>query len=309
MEFQGVVKKFLEYAKAVKGVSSHTVRAYTLDLNGVMSYLKEAEAPLALEAITKRSVRRYLAHLYEQKASARTVLRRLSALRSLFRFALREKLVVENPLEEIDSPKKGRKLPVSITYEQVESLLAQPDPSSYLGLRDLAMMELMYSSGLRLSEVTGLNRSALDRKGLLLLIHGKGKKQRRVPITKTAADRILQYLDHPERAAENAEHKAQQDQDAIFLNRWGKRLSCRSVDRTFAGYLKASGLCEKITPHTIRHTIATHWLEQGMDLKTIQLLLGHASLATTTVYTHVSCKLKREVYDKTHPRAKRPVDE
>src|SRR5690606_22879999 len=131
------------------------------------------------------------------------------------------------------------------------------------------------------------------------------KKQRETPITETAALWIVKYLCSSERSLETKEHKAEADPKAIFLNRWGKRLTARSVDRNFAAYLKSSGLSERITPHTIRHTIATHWLENGMDLKTIQLLLGHASLATTTIYTHVSTKLKREVYDRTHPRAKK----
>ena len=135
-------------------------------------------------------------------------------------------------------------------------------------------------------------------------IFGKGKKQRTALVTQTAAEWVLRYLRDPERGLDTKEHKAEQDKAAIFLNRWGKRLTARSVDRQFAAYLKQSGLSEAITPHTIRHTIATHWLEKGMDLKTIQLLLGHTCLSTTTIYTQVSMKLKRDVYDKTHPRAK-----
>jgi site-specific recombinase XerD len=159
-------------------------------------------------------------------------------------------------------------------------------------------MELFYSSGLRLSELVGLKRRDFDIKNQILTIYGKGKKQRQSPITKTAADWVVSYLNDPNRSS------IEKDKEKIFLNRWGGPLSARSVDRKFAIYLKSSGLSEKITPHTIRHTIATHWLENGMDLKTIQMLLGHTSLATTTIYTHVSSKLKREVYDKTHPRAK-----
>jgi integrase/recombinase XerC len=225
-------------------------------------------------------------------------MRRLSALRSFFKFAMREKIASENPLEEIESPKKEKKLPVSITYGQIEILFSQPDTSDYLGFRDRAIMELFYSSGLRLSEVAGLNRSECDLKNQMLNIYGKGKKQRQTPITKTAAEWISNYLNHPERPL------VEKDGEAVFLNKWGARISPRSIDRNFAAYLKASGLSERITPHTIRHTIATHWLENGMNLKTIQMLLGHTSLATTTIYTHVSPRLKREVYDKAHPRAK-----
>jgi integrase/recombinase XerC len=282
------VDQFLSHLNLAKGVSEHTLRAYRLDLVAFFNFVEGEE-------VTKRAVRRYLAHLHEEKASSRTILRRLSSLRSFYRYALREKWVELSPLDEIDSPKKEKRLPISITYPQVQLLFAQPDTSSYLGFRDRAIMELFYSSGLRLSEVAGLNRRDFDAKNQVLNIFGKGKKQRQAPITSTAADWLLRYLNHPERDEKEVQ--------AIFLNRHGKRLSPRSIDRNFAAYLKRSGLSERVTPHTIRHTIATHWLENGMDLKTIQMLLGHTSLATTTIYTHVSPKLKREVYDKTHPRA------
>lgn len=288
MDFYKAIEQFLSHLNLVKGASSHTIRNYRLDL---ISFLNFAGS----ETVTKKTVRRYLSHLYEKKIAVKTVLRRLSSLKSFYRHAMKEKWTVENPLEEIESPKKEKRLPVSITYEQVELLFNQPDTSDYLGFRDRVIMELFYSSGLRLSEVAGLNRRDYDAKNLILNIFGKGKKQRQAPITDTAADWIDRYLSHPERGEKDAQ--------AIFLNRWGYRLSVRSIDRNFAAYLKRSGLSERITPHTIRHTIATHWLENGMDLKTIQLLLGHSSLSTTTIYTHVSSKLKREVYDKTHPRA------
>ncbi len=288
MDFYKAVEQFLSHLNLAAGASEHTLRAYLLDLTSFLKFVGD-------EQVTKRVVRRYLSHLYEKKTSTRTVLRRISALRSFYKHAIREKWTTENPLEEIESPKKEKKLPVSINYAQVQHLFTQPDISDYLGFRDRAIMELFYSSGLRLSEVTGLNRRDFDAKNLILNIFGKGKKQRQAPITQTAADWLTRYLKHPERD--------EKDPQAIFLNKWGKRLTSRSVDRNFAAYLKASGLSERITPHTIRHTIATHWLENGMDLKTIQVLLGHTSLATTTIYTHVSSKLKREVYDKTHPRA------
>ena len=304
MDFQQASDRFLTHLSAAKGVSPHTLRGYRLDLNSFLAFAKrEMDADVGIGTVTKRLVRRYLSHLHEAKASTRTVLRRLSALRSFFKYAVREKIALENPLEEIDSPKKEKRLPVSLTFDQIEHLFAQPDLSSYLGYRDRAIMELFYSSGLRLSELVGLNRRDFDEKSGILNVFGKGKKQRQAPITETAARWLQNYLNHPERKRDTKEHRGEQDDQAIFLNKWGKRLTARSVDRSFAAYLKASGLSETITPHTIRHTIATHWLENGMDLKTIQLLLGHTSLATTTIYTHVSSKLKREVYDKTHPRA------
>jgi integrase/recombinase XerC len=291
MDFNQALEKFLSHLQHSRGVSDHTLRAYRLDLEALHRFAKK-------EAISKRLIRRYLAHLHEENLSIRSVLRRLSSYRSFFKFAMREKLVEENPLEEIDSPKKEKKLPVSITYQEIEVLFSQPDTSDYLGFRDRVIMELFYSSGLRLSELAGLNRGDCHLKNHILTIYGKGKKERQTPITKTAAEWLTKYLEHPERPL------IEKDEKAIFLNKWGTRLTTRSIDRNFAAYLKASGLSERITPHTIRHTIATHWLEKGMDLKTIQTLLGHTSLSTTTIYAHVSPKLKREVYDKTHPRAR-----
>jgi integrase/recombinase XerC len=301
MEFKDAMKRFLTYLQISKGASEHTIRGYRIDLQGIIN--ASSEDPLLLEAVTKRTIRHFLSCLYEKRASSRTILRRLASLRSFYKFAIQEKLVFENPLEEIESPKREKKLPVSVSYAQVEQLLSQPDLTDYLGLRDRTIMELMYSSGLRLSEVVGLNKSHLDAKNQQLTIFGKGKKQRITPITQTALNWLARYLQSPERLLDCRNHRAETDPFPIFLNRWGKRLTARSVDRHFAAYLKASGLSEHITPHTIRHTIATHWLEQGMDLKTIQLLLGHCCLSTTTIYTHVSSKLKRDVYDKTHPRA------
>jgi len=287
---KNTVAKFLRYLEVVKNVSPHTLRAYQTDLHAFLAFAGD-------EPISKQLVRRFLSQLHEKKRNTKTVLRSLSALRSLYKYAMREKIIDHNPLEEIESPKKEKKLPVSITYAQVLHLFTQPDASTYTGYRDRVIMELFYSSGLRLSELVGLNRKDFDAKNRILNIFGKGKKQRQAPITETAATWLASYLDHAERPL------MEQDAEAIFLNKWGQRLSPRSVDRNFAAYLKKSGLSERITPHTIRHTIATHWLENGMDLKTIQLLLGHTSLATTTIYTHVSPQLKREVYDKTHPRA------
>ena len=222
-------------------------------------------------------------------------------MRSFFKFLVKERLVEHNPLDEIDSPKLEKKIPPSVTYEMIERLFAQPDTASYLGFRDRCIMELFYSSGLRISELVQLDRKHFDDRNLRLRVMGKGKKERIVPITKTAAKWLKDYLNHAERHLDIDDHKAQIDEEAIFLNKWGTRLTVRSIDRKFEEYLKQSGLVGKITPHTIRHTIATHWLEKGMDLKTIQVLLGHSSLATTTIYTQVSSRLKREVYEKSHP--------
>ena len=301
--FEESIYKYLNYLSAVKNASEHTLRNYRMDLERFKDFFQtEAkEEQFAPSKVDKRAVRAYIAALTTKNASKKTILRRLSTLRSFFKFQVKEHLLDHNPLDEIDSPKLAKKIPTPLSYESVERLFEQPDLSSYLGFRDRCIMELFYSSGLRISELAGLNRKDIDERNFRLRVLGKGKKERIVPITQTSAKWIKDYLNHPLREQDSTEHKAEVDNQAVFLNKWGKRLTVRSIDRRFEGYLKSSGLSGKITPHTIRHTIATHWLEKGMDLKTIQVLLGHSSLATTTIYTQVSSRLKREVYEKAHP--------
>ncbi len=304
LPFGEAVYKFLNYLRVVKNASEHTLRNYGLDLEGFKLFFEEEilkERSFSVDQVDKRSLRAYLASISVKSSTKRTLLRRLSSLRSLYKFLLKERIIEQNPLDEIDSPKLEKKIPPSLGFEQVMRFFEQPDTSNYLGFRDRCIMELFYSSGLRISELVGLDRQHFDEKNFRLKVMGKGKKERVVPITRTAAKWLKEYLGHPERHQDTDGHKGEADEKAIFLNKWGERLSARSIDRKFEEYLKSSGLAGKITPHTIRHTIATHWLEKGMDLKTIQVLLGHSSLATTTIYTQVSTRLKREVYQKTHP--------
>lgn len=304
--FDQAKKDFIRHLEVVKNASVHTIRNYTNDLKSFEQFLNQEKIILSsLDEVDKRLIRSFLAHLNFQKASKRTLLRRLACLRSFFKYLKREKKVVHNPMEEIDSPKLEKSLPKSLSYEQVERLFSQPDTNMLLGFRDRCIMELLYSSGLRISELAKLNREDLDKTNKVLRVQGKGKKQRIVPVTDSCLSWMQKYLDHPERILDGKQHRKQVDGEAVFLNKWGKRISLRSLDRNFSKYLLASGLSVDVTPHTIRHTIATHWLEKGMDLKTIQVLLGHGSLVTTTIYTKVSTRLKREVYDKSHPSAKK----
>ncbi len=300
MDFRKLSGEFIHHMEVVKNASPHTLRNYRLDLKAFEAFSKGKE-------VNKRLIRSYLAHLQMKGASKRTSLRHLSSLRSLFKYLLREKKIEENPAADIGSPKLDKPIPKALSYGEVEELFRQPNTDELLGFRDRCIMELFYSSGLRISELALLDRRDFNPKGRSLRVKGKGKKERIVPITQNAAKWIKEYLSHPARFEERKPH-CQKDGAAIFLNKWGKRLSPRSIDRLFKMYLRKSGLAGSITPHTIRHTIATHWLEKGMDLKTIQVLLGHASLGTTTIYTRVSTKLKREVYEKAHPRAKKSAN-
>lgn len=321
--------KFLYYLKVVRQASTHTIRNYAIDLNAFKCYLEtsilnitEENIPekihydrpyemrqqthdqlIPLHNIDRSTIRGFLAHLNACQSNKKSIVRRLSSLRSFFKFAVSHKYVFTSPIEEIETPKIEKKIPPSLQYEQIRLLFDQPNTTDYLGLRDRVIMELFYSSGLRVSELVGLNKGDFHPTELLIRIKGKGNKERVIPITKNAAGWIIRYLEHPDRLINKDGHDAEVDKEAIFLNREGTRLTTRSVDRKFDKYLMASGLAGKVTPHTIRHTIATHWLENGMDLKTIQEILGHVSLSTTTIYTHVSTSLKKEVYDATHPRA------
>ncbi len=274
--------EFLSYLQVVKNASPHTLRNYELDLDAFARFLDGREA-------TKREIRAYLASLAQEGKARKTILRHLSTLRSYFKYLIRQKLISENPMSDLSQYGSARPIPHPMNYDTVELFFAQPDTTTYLGLRDRTMMELMYSSALRVSEVTLL--SVQDIQAGMIKVQGKGKKERLIPITRSAIQWIQTYLTHPER----------KPSEALFLNHRGGRLTPRSVDRLFAKYRASAGLAEKVTPHTIRHTIATHWLEKGMDLKTIQVLLGHNSLSTTTIYTQVSTRLKKETYEKAHP--------
>ncbi len=327
--FIPTVYQFLYYLRAVKNSSEHTIRNYAIDLNSLKFFLEseyfskipklelpskidyqklynECQHPqdslIILDSIDRKTIREFLTFLFNKKENKRTIARRLCALRTFFTFCCAQKFISKNPTEEIETPKFDKMLPHSLTYEQVQHLFSQPDTSNYLGMRDRTILELFYSSGLRVSELAGLDRENFDPAALLIKLKGKGKKERIVPITKNAATWITSYLNAKERYLPTEGHLPEQDPKAIFLNCLGTRLTTRSIDRNFKHYIAASGLAGKATPHTIRHTIATHWLENGMDLKTIQLLLGHSTLATTTIYTHVSSKLKKKTHKNAHPR-------
>lgn len=323
-----LIVSFLRYYKIVKAASPHTLRNYCTDLNAFKALLEVQVLCIPLEdvspkvtlldldksfekskldiySIDKKMIRIYLSSMHLEKVSRKTLLRRISSLRSFFKFLTKEQIIKENPMDLIDSPKTEKRIPVTMTYEQVEAFMEKPDITAYLGVRDRAILELFYSSGLRISELVGLNREDIDLSRLCMKVKGKGKKERLIPMTSNAAKWLRTYLKHQERDQETKTHHAEVDKKAIFLNKWGKRITTRSVDRLFKGYFKKCGFANEVTPHTLRHTIATHWLERGMDLKTIQVLLGHESLSTTTIYTQVSTKIKKEVYDKTHPRARK----
>jgi integrase/recombinase XerC len=237
MNYGAAVDKFLNYLEVVKNASEHTLRGYGLDLKGFRAFFKE---DISIHDVDKRSIRGYLAKASAKGATKKTILRRLSTLRSFYKYLIKERLIEHSPLDEIDSPKLEKKIPPSLTYAQVEHLFEQPQTSNYLGFRDRCIMELFYSSGLRISELAALNRRDFDERNRSVRVMGKGKKERVVPITNTAAKWIMGYLNHSQRDQDVDDHKAQVDAEAIFLNKWGKRITVRSIDRNFEAYFKAA---------------------------------------------------------------------
>ncbi len=286
------IDSFLDYLQLVRQLSPHTVRNYDIDLKTYLNFSKgEIDTP---------SIRQFLAYLYKKNSSKKTVARRLSALRTFIKYLMREKILQKNPLIDIKTPKIDKKLPSFLASDQVIQFFASPNIKTYLGVRDRCIMELLYATGIRVAELCALNIEHIDFKELWIQVTGKGNKDRRIPLTKMAASWLQKTLIHPKRKVK--------DEKAVFLNRWGTRLTTRSVDRLFVTYKHLANIAIPLTPHTLRHTIATHFLENGMDLKTIQEILGHTNLSTTTIYTKVSTKLKKETYDKAHPLAKSWAD-
>lgn len=296
MLFEKSVFLFVNYLQNIQNSSFHTVRAYHSDLQVFIRYIKSSNphCQIMIQDVNRQVLREYISFLYEKGISKRSIHRIFATISSLFGYLMQHDIIRKNPVNMIDLPKQEKSLPHTITTSMVDTFLALPDSTRYLGLRDRAMMELLYSSGIRVGELVSLNREHLDETRQVIRVLGKGRKERIVPITQTACRAIMQYVTHI---------KYNRDAKALFLNRRGMRLSVRSIDRIFSGYWKQSGFTEKITPHILRHSIATHWLERGMNLRDIQSLLGHNSMITTTIYTKVSGSLQKIVYDECHPRS------
>ncbi len=286
---------FLSYLKNERNYSSHTIDAYKRDINQLVTWLTADK----IKDIGEREIRSWLAaQLKSHKRT--TVSRKLASLRSFFNFLEREGLVDQNPCEFISTPKIPRPLPVSLTVDEAFTLADAPSGDDFLSIRDKAIIELLYSSGIRVSEMTGLNLNDLDISQGIIRVTGKGNKERIVPFGQKA---LLALKDYLALRTDILRQKRRIEEQAVFLNRSGKRLTRRSVARIITKYRVSTGIMQPVTPHTLRHTMATHLLESGADLRTIQELLGHKSLTTTQQYTHLDLKHLAGVYDKAHPRA------
>ena len=307
MRLADLIESFLDYLRSQKGYSDHTVKNYQVDLEHFLTFLvnkqgstgKKETAP-ELESINFLVIREYLGRLYGRYKRT-TIARKLSAIRSFFYFLERKGLLKSNPAADISSPKQGKYIPTHLPVDEMFRLLEGPDRAKPLGLRDLAILEVLYSCGIRVSELSSLNLSSIDSDQRLVKVLGKGNKERIVPIGKKALRAIENYIE----ATRPLRKKTQRDPQyaPLFINFRGGRLTNRSIGRIVKRYASQCGLMTEITPHSLRHTFATHLLDGGADLRSVQELLGHASLSTTQKYTHVSLEKLMEVYDKAHPRS------
>ncbi len=296
-----ILEIYSQYLLKERNASPHTHKNYLADLRHFFSYFFEKEPALPrqgtklLKLITPDVVRAYVGTLLDRHHPA-SVARKLASLRSFFQFWIRQGAITANPAKEVATPKIPKRVPRFLSVDEAFQLLEMPKGTDMLSLRDKAVMELIYSSGLRVSELVGLNTPDLDAAENKVRVLGKGRKERIIPVTAKAISALSNYIERRGDAAKT-------DEAALFVNRRGGRLTARSVERMIRKYLSAAALNKHVTPHVLRHTFATHLLNQGADLRGIQELLGHASLSTTQKYTHVSVDQLLEVYDKAHPKA------
>jgi integrase/recombinase XerC len=335
MEDNVIVQEFLNYLKFEKRFSPHTAKCYGADLEQFSQFLigrpdsgphagdhiavgdhHGAATAVATQTNLKldqlllsadvNSVRAYLAVLNEKQYSKSTIARKLATLRSFYKFLVKRNHLSSNPVMAVRTPKQEKRLPHFLEYEQVKKLLETPPMDSWLGARDRAIMETLYSTGVRVSELVALNMDDVDFLGEVVHIRGKGKKERIVPIGTSALQVIQHYMEFRNKRAQSNPNF---DSKVLFVNKHGRRLSTRSVRRKMDKYLEMAGLDVSVSPHTLRHSFATHMLNNGADLRSVQELLGHQSLSTTQIYTHLTTRKLKETYDKAHPRDQQPGPE
>ena len=282
------IEKYVRYLEIEKNASKHTMLNYRRDLDEFKKFLGETQ----IENVDYLTLRKFLSALREKNLKSRSISRKLSCLRSFFRFLNREGFLKNDPTQAVSSPKLERYLPIFLTEDEVTKLIESPDAKELSGLRDRAILETFYSTGIRISELVGLNLENIDFFGAVVKVSGKGKKQRLVPIGDKALWAIRDYTE-----------QRKQQAPAIFLNKNGRRITDRGVRLVLDKYIRRTALRENISPHSLRHSFATHLLNRGADLRSVQELLGHANLSTTQIYTHLTTEKLKSVYDKAHPRA------
>jgi integrase/recombinase XerC len=296
--------EFLRHLALERNASELTVKSYREDLTQAVDFFQArgAGAERGIGAVSSRMLRAFTVWLHEQQYAKATIARRLAALRSWFRFLCRQGMLTVNPADGLRTPRQDRKLPTFLTEDALGRLLSTPPGTTPLGLRDRAMLEALYSAGLRVSELTGLDLDDLDLHDCVATVRGKGKKERLAFFGRSAIEALTAWLAARERLL--AGRPAGKRPAAVFLNKNRSRLTARSVGRLLRKYLAQAGLDPSASPHSLRHSFATHLLDRGADIRSVQELLGHRSLATTQVYTHVTTSRLKDSYEKAHPRAR-----
>ena len=291
------VEDYLRFSQIERGLSANTITAYKQDLSSFIDFLqKENLTSWPTKAI---DIDAFLAEQRDQKKATSSISRLISSLRKFYQWLVRQNIQKLNPMLEIDSPKKRRPLPVALTTVEVTDLLKQPDIKKKLGLRDRALLETLYATGIRVSELINLKFTDLHEELKLVKVFGKGSKERLIPISKVALSWINSYK---EKVRDPLILKVGKNTDFIFLNSRGGSLTRQAVWQIIKHYCKLAGIQKNVTPHTLRHTFATHLLENGADLRVVQEILGHSDISTTQIYTNLSQKHIIQVYEKTHPR-------
>ncbi|MCD5412699.1 MAG: tyrosine recombinase XerC [Dehalococcoidia bacterium] len=289
--------KYIRYLQVERNLSSFTVRNYTTDILSFLDFLK-GEGVRSLADVDHSLVRRYLSRLLDNGIVRASISRKMSALRSLFHYLNREGLIETEPLSKISRPKRERRLPTFLTPEEMRSLLSSPNISTPQGLRDLAILELLYATGLRVSEIASLDTGSVDLESRQIRVWGKGSKERMVLIGKPAAGALAQYMSYG-----RTKMLGRRKTNALFINRYGERIAERRIQYLIKKYAEQAGISGRVFPHILRHTFATHMLDGGADLRVVQELLGHANLASTQIYTHVTRSQMRTRYLEAHPRS------
>ena len=289
------LREFLAYASVEKGLSENSIAAYRRDLTRLSRFLSTRE--MQVSGADNADLRDFLDGLYEAGLSARSVARYLSSIRSLYRYLVDQGQIVEDPSANLDSPGQWKTLPKFLTLNEVEQLLAAPLPETPLGSRDLAMLQLLYATGLRVSELVAVRLSDLDSKMGIVRTVGKGDKTRLVPVGRTALDAIESYVEQSRGAI-----LKEASSEFLFVTSLGTSMTRQAFWKLLRKYGLVAGIDKRITPHVLRHSFATHLLERGADLRSLQLMLGHADISTTQIYTHVLRSRMRKIYDSYHPR-------
>jgi integrase/recombinase XerC len=303
-----LVAQFLEHLRYERNVSEHTLRNYAIDLGQFLDYLAPADPQTGarrepeVRQIDHLTIREWLSELHDAQKKKSSIARKLAALRTFFQFLIREGVVELNPAKLVSTPRLEKKLPNHLSVEDAVRFIETPDVTTDLGKRDRAILEMLYGTGVRVSELVKLDLRDADLRNRMVRVRGKRRKERIVPFGEPALHALLGWLTVRQNFLNNAP-PAERDAEAMFLNYQGTRITTRSVGRMVDKYIKICAGIHDISPHSLRHSFATHLLDSGADLRDIQELLGHARLSTTQIYTHVSMEKLIEVYDKAHPKA------